>query len=81
MGLLTPPPAASRLEWFAVISVLGFVGQLLYGNNFDRFLTATRSYILRWRITVCHFTVGFGSVIFWRWLAGVESKEAMLRAV
>jgi uncharacterized protein (TIRG00374 family) len=41
----------------------------------------TPSYILLWRITVCYLTVGFGSVIFWRWLKGAESREAMLRAV
>ncbi len=38
----------------------------------------TPSYILLWRLTVCYLTVGFGSVIFWHWLKGAESKEAML---
>jgi uncharacterized protein (TIRG00374 family) len=40
----------------------------------------TPSYILLWRLTVCYLTVGFGSVIFWRWLKGAESREAMLGA-
>jgi len=40
----------------------------------------TPSYILLWRLTVCYLTVGFGSVIFWRWLKGAEAKEAVLGA-
>jgi hypothetical protein len=77
MAPLTPRLLRRGPEIFAVISLLGFVGLLLYGNNLDRFLTATPSSILLWRITVCCLTVGFGSVIFWRWLTGAESKEAM----
>lgn len=38
----------------------------------------TPSYILLWRLTVCYLTVGFGSVVFWRWLKGAESKDAVL---
>jgi uncharacterized membrane protein YbhN (UPF0104 family) len=40
----------------------------------------TPSYILLWRLTICYLTVGFGSVIFWHWLKGAESREAMLNA-
>jgi uncharacterized protein (TIRG00374 family) len=40
----------------------------------------TPSYILLWRLTVCYLTVAFGSVIFWKWLKGAESKEGMLSA-
>ncbi len=48
-----PTPLAPRilrrgLELFAVISVLGFIGLLFYGNNFDRFLTAMVSVDFRW---------------------------------
>jgi uncharacterized protein (TIRG00374 family) len=38
----------------------------------------TPSYILLWRLTVCYLTVGFGSVVFWRWLKGAESRDVML---
>lgn len=34
----------------------------------------TPSYILLWRITVSYLTVGFGSVVFWHWLKGAETK-------
>ena len=35
----------------------------------------TPSYILLWRIVVSHLTVGFGSIVFWRWLKGAEERE------
>jgi uncharacterized protein (TIRG00374 family) len=33
----------------------------------------TPSYILLWRLVVSYLTVGFGSVVFWRWLKGAEA--------
>ena len=44
---LAPRLLRRGLELFAVISVLGFAGLLLYGNNLDRFLGAMVT--LRWR--------------------------------
>jgi len=35
----------------------------------------TPSYILLWRILVSYLTVGFGSIVFWRWLKGAEERE------
>ena len=35
----------------------------------------TPSYILLWRIVVSHLTVGFGSIVCWRWLKGAEERE------
>jgi len=40
----------------------------------------TPSYILLWRLTVSYLTVGVGSVIFWRWLKGAETREALLES-
>jgi glycosyltransferase 2 family protein len=34
----------------------------------------TPSYILLWRITVSYLTVGFGSLVFWYWLRGAETR-------
>jgi uncharacterized protein (TIRG00374 family) len=34
----------------------------------------TPSYILLWRLVLSYLTVGFGSVIFWRWLKGAEDR-------
>ena len=34
----------------------------------------TPSYILLWRITVSYLTVGFGSLVFWHWLRGAETR-------
>jgi uncharacterized protein (TIRG00374 family) len=34
----------------------------------------TPSYILLWRIVVCYLTVGFGSVVFWRWLKLADAR-------
>ena len=36
----------------------------------------TPSYILLWRIVVAYLTVGFGSIVFWRWLKGAEAEAA-----
>ncbi len=33
------------------------------------------SYILLWRTVLSYLTVGFGSVVFWRWLKGAEESE------
>jgi uncharacterized protein (TIRG00374 family) len=33
------------------------------------------SYILLWRIIVSYLTVVVGSVVFWRWLKGVEDQD------
>ena len=35
----------------------------------------TPSYILLWRTVLSYLTVGFGSVVFWRWLKGAEDQE------
>ncbi len=35
----------------------------------------TPSYILLWRIVVSYLTVGFGSIVFWKWLKGAETRE------
>ena len=32
------------------------------------------SYILLWRLVLSYLTVGFGSVVFWRWLKGAEDR-------
>jgi hypothetical protein len=32
------------------------------------------SYILLWRLVLSYLTVGFGSLIFWRWLKGAEEQ-------
>ncbi len=32
------------------------------------------SYILLWRLVLSYLTVGFGSLIFWRWLKGAEER-------
>lgn len=32
------------------------------------------SYILLWRLVLSYLTVGFGSMIFWRWLKGAEER-------
>jgi uncharacterized protein (TIRG00374 family) len=34
----------------------------------------TPSYVLLWRITVSYLTVGFGSLVFWYWLRGAETR-------
>ena len=34
------------------------------------------SYILLWRTVLSYLTVGFGSVVFWRWLKGAEDRDA-----
>jgi hypothetical protein len=34
----------------------------------------TPSYILLWRVLVSYLTVGFGSVVFWRWLKDAERR-------
>jgi uncharacterized membrane protein YbhN (UPF0104 family) len=41
----------------------------------------TPSYILLWRVLVCYLTVGFGSVVFWRWLKDAERRGEGLDAV
>ncbi len=33
------------------------------------------SYILLWRLMLSYLTVGFGSIVFWRWLKGTEGRE------
>lgn len=33
------------------------------------------SYILLWRLVVSYLTVGFGSMVFWRWLKGAEDRS------
>ena len=33
------------------------------------------SYILLWRLVLTYLTVGFGSMVFWRWLKGAEDKS------
>ncbi|MCZ6858589.1 MAG: lysylphosphatidylglycerol synthase transmembrane domain-containing protein [Gemmatimonadetes bacterium] len=33
------------------------------------------SYILLWRLVLSYLTVGFGSVVFWRWLKGAEDRS------
>jgi glycosyltransferase 2 family protein len=38
----------------------------------------TPSYILLWRVMVSYLTVGFGSVIFWRWLKLAEGRDLPL---
>jgi len=38
----------------------------------------TPSYILLWRIMVSYLTVGFGSVVFWRWLKQAEGRGVVL---
>jgi len=38
----------------------------------------TPSYILLWRVLVSYLTVGFGSVIFWRWLKDAERRGEAL---
>jgi glycosyltransferase 2 family protein len=48
MALLTPRLFRRGLEIFAAISVLGFVGLLLYGNNLERFLDALVSVHFGW---------------------------------
>jgi uncharacterized protein (TIRG00374 family) len=40
----------------------------------------TPSYILLWRVLVSYLTVGFGSVIFWRWLKLAEGRDLSLDA-
>lgn len=35
----------------------------------------TPSYILLWRTVLSYLTVGFGSIVFWRWLKGAEDRE------
>jgi hypothetical protein len=40
----------------------------------------TPSYILLWRLTISYLTVGVGSVIFWHWLKGAESREGLLES-
>ena len=34
----------------------------------------TPSYILLWRLVLSYLTVGFGSMVFWRWLKGAEDR-------
>jgi len=46
MALLSPRLLRRGLELFAAISALGFIGLLLYGNNFQQFLTTMGS--LHW---------------------------------
>jgi uncharacterized protein (TIRG00374 family) len=41
----------------------------------------TPSYILLWRVLVSYLTVGFGSVLFWRWLKRAEGREGGLAAL
>jgi len=41
----------------------------------------TPSYILLWRVLACYLTVGFGSVVFWRWLKDAERRGEGLEAV
>jgi uncharacterized protein (TIRG00374 family) len=48
MALHGPRLLRRGLEVFAAISLLGFAGLLLYGNNLDRFLTAMVSLDFRW---------------------------------
>jgi glycosyltransferase 2 family protein len=38
----------------------------------------TPSYILLWRVLVSYLTVGFGSVVFWRWLKDAERRGEAL---
>jgi hypothetical protein len=40
----------------------------------------TPSYILLWRLTTCYLTVGFGSLLFWRWLKGAEVRGDLLES-
>jgi uncharacterized protein (TIRG00374 family) len=47
VSVITPKLVRRGLELFALISIVGFVGMLLYGNNLDHFLHAMFS--LRWR--------------------------------
>jgi hypothetical protein len=41
----------------------------------------TPSYILLWRVLASYLTVGFGSVVFWRWLKDAERQGTGLEAV
>jgi uncharacterized protein (TIRG00374 family) len=38
----------------------------------------TPSYILLWRVLVSYLTVGFGSLVFWRWLKDAERRGEAL---
>lgn len=38
----------------------------------------TPSYILLWRVLVSYLTVGFGSMVFWRWLKDAERRGEAL---
>lgn len=35
----------------------------------------TPSYVLLWRLMICYLTVGFGSLVFWRWLKLSEQRD------
>lgn len=37
----------------------------------------TPSYILLWRIVTCYLTVGYGSIVFWRWLKHADVRDDM----
>ncbi len=63
MALLTPRLLRRGLELFAIISVLGVVGLLLYGDNFNAFVGAILG--LRWG----WFVIGLGLASM-DWLGG-----------
>lgn len=39
----------------------------------------TPSYILLWRIMLCYLTIGFGSIVFWRWLKEADARGESLQ--